>query len=255
MFKLFKTLVFALLLSALSVGTATAQEEVVQQAQEYFQQGAEYYTTGEYSKAIVEFLKGYNLAPNPMFLYNISLSYAKMDNVEDALGAAERANKDGGLPADVQLRNESRIRAFRMVLAAKDVSSSMKQVAQVEPVAPPVAESSGGFGALGWSGVVLTTVGAGLLVGALVVNAPLADDIEQLERESIGGDPARFDELKQSIEDGQSLGQILLFAGAGVGAVGVTLLIIELVSGEETSTAMTLVPQKGGAVVGFGGAF
>jgi len=252
--KLLKSLMFALFVSLLLVAPAWAQEDGIQQAQEHFQQGAEFYTSGEYSKAIVEFLKGYNLAPNPMFLYNISLSYAKMDNIEEALRAADRANKDGGLPAEVQLRNESRILAFRAALTAQSASTSMKQVAKVEPEpTPPV--SSSGFGALGWAGVALTTVGAGLMVGALVVNAPLADNIAELERESIGGDQARFNELKQSIEDDQSLGQILLFAGAGVGAVGVTLLIIELLSGEETSAAMTLIPHKGGAIVGVGGVF
>lgn len=252
-----RKLSLALLISLATPSVSMAQDDPVAIAQEHFEKGAEWYTQGEYSKAIVEFLKGYNLAPNPMFLYNISLSYAKMDNIEEALKAAERAEREGGLPDEVAIRNYARMNAFRIRLNSDQNAAQMSQIAKVEEktiVEPDPVEpaSGGGFGALGWTGVGLTAIGAGLGVGALLVNAPLADQIDQLEAEAAGGDPARFSELKNQIESDQSTGKILLYAGAGAGAVGLTLIIIELLGSEEEQAQIYVSPQRGGASVGFG---
>lgn len=241
------------LLLMLCATPALAQENV-EQAQKHFETGAEWYAQGEYAKAIVEFLKGHNLSPNAMFLYNISLSYAKLENIDDALEAAERAIREGGLPPEVAVRNEARIRAFRLNMVARSVSGSVNlALTEKKSVPDPEPTPSGSsFGALGWTGVALTTVGVGLGVGAFLVSGGVSDDIEALKAEANGGDLIRYTELKSSVEDGQSTGQLLVYTGAGLGAVGITLILIDLFSGSETnSTSWYIGPQRDGIQAGF----
>lgn len=245
----------AMILMLLLCASPAIAQDNVELAQKHFESGAEWYAQGEYAKAIVEFLKGHNLSPNAMFLYNISLSYAKLDNIDDALVAAERAIKEGGLPPDVAVRNEARIRAFQMNSTARSVSGSVnlalnEKKTVVDP--EPTPKASSGFGALGWTGVALTTVGVGLGAGAMVLSSGVADDIASLKSEANGGDLIRYTELKSSIEDDQSTGQILVYAGAGLGAVGLTLILIELMSGDESSaTSWYVGPHRDGFQAGF----
>lgn len=260
-------LISILIFSLFAVGglvispNAFAQESDSERAQQHFEDGAAFYTTGEYSKAIVEFLKGHAIAPNAMFLYNISLSYFKLDNISDALAAAEKARNEEGMPAKVTVRNEARIAGLYGVLSARDVA---EDIAEPEPVAeePAVArdpvepvEEGSAMGGLGWTGVGLAAVGGGLVVGALIVNSGVSADIDALEAEADGGSEARFDSLKSDIEAGQSTGKILLYSGAGLASAGLIMLIIDLADGSESSSDVSVVPTDGGAQVGFGWSF
>lgn len=242
------TIVFALLLAPAESFAQAPSQEAVAQAETHFQKGAEWYTTGEYSKAIVEFLKGYNVVPNAMFLYNISLSYAKLGNQDDALMYAERAQNEVGMPDDVASRNSGRIAALRVRLSGLDVSkkiSDLSNVVEVNPTPPPQQSE---FGWLGMSGIAVGVAGLGLMGGSALIGMGVSDDITALENEANGGDQARFDDLKSSIESDQSLGQVLLFSGAGLAALGVTLVVVDLMNDEEpTQASLQLVPTNGGA--------
>lgn len=230
--------------------SAFAQSSDPARAQQHFEDGAALYTQGDYSKAIVEFLKGHAIAPNAMFLYNISLSYLKLENVPDALDAAEEAKTFEGMPAKVSLRNDARIASFRSVLSANDVAEEIAQAAEAsveEPMAERPVDDEGGIGGLGWTGVGLGVVGTGLVVGALLVNLGVSSDIDALEAEAAGGDPDRFDTLKNDIESGQSTGKVLLYSGAGLAATGIILLFVDLATGSESDASMGLAPTEGGA--------
>ncbi len=241
------TIVFALLLAPAESFAQAPSQETVDQAEAHFQKGAEWYTTGEYSKAIVEFLKGYNVVPNAMFLYNISLSYAKLGNSDDALMYAERAQNEVGMPDDVASRNSGRISALRVRLSGLDVAKNVSDLSNVVDVAPTQPAESG-FGWMGMTGVAVGVAGLGLIGGSALIGMGVSDDITALEDEANGGDQARFDDLKASIESDQSLGKVLLFSGAGLAALGVTLVVVDLMNDEEpTQTSLRLVPTNGGA--------
>lgn len=223
---------------------ALPSQALAQTAQEHFDKGAEWYAGGEYSKAIVEFLKGYNLEPNAMFLYNISLSYAKLANFEEALNYAERARTESGMPDEVQVRNDGRIAALRTRFHTIDAARHLGQVAAEPPQESPEPESKSGFGALGISGVVLSVAGLGLVGGAWVVNSDVETNLDALKAEANGGDRAEFDRLKTQVEDDQSLGQILLLSGLGLTAVGVTMVALDLSDDDEPRRAsLKLVPS------------
>lgn len=218
------------------------------EAQAHFEKGAEWYTAGEYSKAIVEFLKGYNLEPNAMFLYNVSLSYTKLGNYDEAMTYAERARAEQGMPDDVAVRNDARIAALSVQRSTTLAASRATQVSVVEPEPVEPAPEAGGFGVLGISGVVVGVAGLGLVGGAYVINSGVSEDIEALEGEANGGDRQRFDQLKSDIEGDQTLGQILLFSGLGLAAAGVTMVALELTDDEQPSTAtLDVVPSVSGA--------
>lgn len=228
-----------------------------EQAKEHFQQGAEYYTGGEYPKAIVEFVKGNALAPNAMFLYNISLSYAKLGNIEDALTAAVKAQGEKGMPDKVRDRNIGRIAAFRVALraesAAPKIEHASKQIAQIEEPEPDTKKvaSSGGLGTLGWSGILLTTVGAGLGIGAYVVAGSVQDDIDLYEAAAASGDREAYDRLRVDIESGQSTGTLLLYSGIGLGTAGIVMIVVDLMSGGESESAVYVTPTAGGTEAGY----
>ncbi|MEZ4461860.1 MAG: tetratricopeptide repeat protein [bacterium] len=244
-------LVVLLTLAAPSVVLAAEPSpEMIQQAQGHFEKGAEWYTTGDYSKAIVEFLKGYNVVPNAMFLYNISLSYTKLGNFDEARTYAERARDEPGMAPEVAIRNEARILSFDVRDKAVDVAEAKPVLAErrqlEDPEDPP--EKSSSFGALGITGVAVGVAGLGLIGGAAVVNAGVSDDLDALKAEANGGDRDRFSSLKSDVESGQSLGQILLFSGVGLAVAGVTLIAVDLMDDESSGqSTLRLVPTPTGA--------
>lgn len=252
-------LLTAVLAFGLFSSTAYAQDDA-ERAQAHFEEGAMFYTQGDYSKAIVEFLKGHAIEPNAMFLYNISLSYWKLGNVEDALAAAERSRNERGMPDRVKVRNDSRIAAFSAILGARRTSESIEKSASTEAsvvartdlrTKDEIPPDDGGVGAVGWTGVGLGVVGAGLVVGALVVNSGVSSDIETLQAEAAGGDQAEYDRLRSSIESGQTTGQILLYSGLGVATTGLVMLIADLATGSSGSSEVSLMPTSDGFVAGF----
>lgn len=234
----------------LSATPAFAQPSDAEKAQKHFEDGATLYAQGNYSKAIVEFIKGHAIAPNAMFLYNISLSYLKLENITDALAAAEKARTFDGMPDKVAVRNDARIGGFRAFLSAEDLAEDIAAAAETPD--PMVAdhqtgEEGGALGGLGWTGIGLGLAGAGLVVGALIVNSGVDADIESLESEANGGNRARFDTLKSDIESGQSTGKILLYSGAGLATAGLVMLIIDLADGPESAGSVSVAPSDGGA--------
>lgn len=229
-----------LVAAVLFPGQAVAQEGA-REAQQYFEKGAALYFEGEYGQALVQFKKGHATLPNALFQYNIALCNLKLERYREALTAAREAERMGGLGDREVTLNRSRIAAIPRIQIATSVAEDVAQT-QVARVAAdasdsqPVDVSDGaepqksGFGGLGWAGVGFTTVGVGLLVGAVAVEVALQGKWDEFNQVAETGDSARFDELKQQIENRQRTGKVLLYSGIGAGAIGVTLLIAELVT-------------------------
>jgi tetratricopeptide (TPR) repeat protein len=268
------SLLTALLLSVGAPETATAQTddeptpEALQEAGKYFQSGAEAYTAGNYSKAIVEFLKAYNAVPNALFLYNISLSYGKLGNVPDALAAARKARGVKGMDDKTANRNEARIAAYERWTSAADVAADVQKARAVsqseqdatdpsatETTAATTTTSGGGrFGGLGWMGAGLMIVGGGMSIGSGVVASGLRQPIEDFKKAGAEGDDASYEQLKSEIRSDQNLGRALLFVGAPVAATGLVLFLIDLTNGPR-DTAAFVSPTADGAIAGIHASF
>lgn len=99
-----------------------------------------------------------------------------------------------------------------------------------------------GMGAWGWTGVVMTGIGAGLVGYAGVTNHRLGDKIDTYETASESGDRETYFRLRQDIENGQRNGQIALYTGAGVATIGAVLWLVAARSGSSSDSQMHLAP-------------
>lgn len=234
--------------------SADAADEVdpedIERAQEAFNQGATFYYEGEYGRAMVEFRRANELYPHPIFLHNIARSNRQLGRVERtidaAIGARELAEETGeALPADADAVNSALIAGIGTVVTSTELSEEMEAtaVADKDVEEPPgVQPADSGFGGKGWAGVAGLALGVGALGGAAMMDRSVVSGMEELEPDNWTGTRTEFDDEKASLESQQSMGQILLFSGAGLAAVGTTLLVLELTS-SSGDTQMALSPS------------
>jgi tetratricopeptide (TPR) repeat protein len=252
--SLFACLLFSGVASAQDGGADDVTAEDKRRAQEYFDQGAEHYVKGEYARAIVDFRKGYQRFPASMFLYNIALSEAKLGQCDKAAATARRAMRKGDLPAKTASSNAALERACSVAVEAGSVAESAAAVAESDQADEQVesegvgrgSDGQGGrppqrealaypersFGALGWGGVSTAGLGVGALVVSAVVTTQLQRDWESYEEAAANRDRQTFEKLRNDIPRKQTQGQVLLYAGAGLTAVGTAMIIMAL-SGPE----------------------
>lgn len=254
------------LLVLLSVASAPAfAQSPEKEAQALFEEGGALYFKQEYGGAIVKFKTAHIKSPNALFLYNISLCHLKLGQFGDALSAAREAREMGGLDEQTSTKNDSRIVSLQRVLLAHRAAEAVgvQQASEDADTGDLVAgdpeatttsgaaAKGGGFGALGWVGVASTVLGVGLLTGSLVTELGLQGKWEDFRQAGEDGDEVAYARLKGEIEDGQQIGAVLLYSGAAITAVGLTLIIIELASGDSASATLQIVPTSGGATVGY----
>lgn len=232
-------LAIVLLVFTCAAAPASAQN-AEKEAQQYFEKGAAFYFEGKYGPALVQFRRGHETLPNALFLYNIALCNLKLERYQEALNNAREAKRMGGLGERESALNEARLAAIPRIQDAMSIASDIEQAlaaqvskaeqappeAIVDTNAPPPSESS--FGALGWIGVATSVAGAGLLTGALVSELSLQNKWEEFEAAAAAQDTTRHAELKEEIERGQRTGKILLYSGAGVTALGITFIVVDL---------------------------
>jgi hypothetical protein len=259
----FYALIAAMGIVMCSSPAAAQTKDEVKEAQAHFQKGAEWFAEGEYAKAVVEFMSGHAIAPNAMFLYNVSLAYERLGNIPDALSAAERSRQFEGMPDDVTPRNEARIVAFEILLESEDVAAEVESaVARADDDTTEEPDDKGGeppemitrpdgIKVLGWTGVALAVAGGGFAFGGFATNSAIRQDIEAYEEAARTGDGQTYDELRDQIASRQRNGKIFYGIGAAAAGVGLTLFVVDLLAGTETVPAAAFVsPTTDGASVG-----
>ena len=109
------------------------------------------------------------------------------------------------------------------------------------------------WGTLGWIGVGTTVVGVGVLVFAGITEVELQDQFAAYEQAAEDGDEPEFLRLQGEVNDLQSRGKILLYTGLGVTALGLGLIIADLVTpGEPGVVHLAITPRiDGGGHAGF----
>lgn len=237
------------------------------QAQTLAQKGAKAFVQKDYAMAVTYFQRAASLDPNPVLLYNLSLAQSKLGNVQEARDAAQRAIDMGsdGVPEDTWVKLHARRDAYDRGLSARSIADALApDDARVSTEGPQGGESGQttvtasrqvdegpAVGTLGWVGAGVGVAGVGLLAGAGLVNAGVRADIEDYDDARTAGEFDRAERLQSEVESGQQLGQILLYSGAGLTAVGAGLLIFDLVNGAESdkNAKLLTVPTRGGASV------
>ncbi|MBA2661087.1 MAG: hypothetical protein H0U74_02235 [Bradymonadaceae bacterium] len=266
-------LLAGLIVGALSLATLPGQgqaqsapsDEDRRVGQEFFDSGAKFFVAGDYAAAIVEFRKGYARLPEPLFLYNIALAETRLGRYQQALQTSERAEKvlagdsadaNKGLQAacttiiDAGKRAEAIALALAQAAAEPQIEEPKESVEAVEAVAVVVEPQPQptGFGALGWTGVGVATLGGLALAGAGLTIMSLESDWQAYEEAARLSDGARYSALSESIEDQQIVGQVLLYSGVGLVAVGSGLIIYELVrssGSQDRQPGVVLAPTVG----------
>ena len=222
--------------------------EARERAREHFEQGAEFFFEERYGRALVEFRRAHRLDPHPMILYNKSLAHLRLENTRESYNFALAAQEMGGLPPAESVRNIARIRGFRVAMDAEGLAETIaaaSAVADLEPEEPGDVPQqreveSAGMGGLGWTGVVLTGLGAGLLTYAGIVDYQLGGKIEEFESTTVDEEFFRLrDEIDRDIRNGE----IALYSGAGLAVLGVTFWILGRNSSSSVPSEVQLIPH------------
>jgi hypothetical protein len=127
------------------------------------------------------------------------------------------------------------------VLPELDTAAIDRMVRARQPAPSAQQADEGGMGAKGWLGVGGLVLGAGALGASAYFNAEAGDLGDQMA--SPQPSRAAYDALDDDRTSAQTSGQIALYAGGGLIALGAGLLLWELLGGEDT--AVTIIPSAG----------
>jgi hypothetical protein len=106
---------------------APAGANVEEDAAVRFKQGLKLFDDGDYTLALVEFERAYQLAPNYRALYNIALVNAQLGRYAAAKRALEQYLRDGGaaVAPERQAQVRSRLAELKLRTATLDVSTNV----------------------------------------------------------------------------------------------------------------------------------
>ena len=252
--RLFAAALLTLLVSVPATDVFAQNDDAVEKAAKLYKEGVEAYYAADYAVAITKYREGFQLDPNAMFPYGLSLCFAKLANYEEALEHAARADAIGGLPDKVAAINRGRVPAFATVVSAERVTLAVVEarddtatcasdadcdaaqvcnlargvcVAAPAPTPAPVATVEPLFGVPGWIGIGIGAVGLTATGIAAVVSAGLRGDIATYVELVAKNDPGAS-ALRPSIVRRQRTGRVMLIAGIGGIAVGAGLVAYDL---------------------------
>lgn len=116
----------AVLLCALtSSSVAQAADPKQQEASSHFDRGVTLSSEADYSGALVEFRRAYELAPNPLVLYNIGQTYFQLRNYAAALTHFERFLAEAGANPPHAAEVEQNIATLQSRVGKVDVESNL----------------------------------------------------------------------------------------------------------------------------------
>lgn len=214
-----------------SVPVAQAQDgDATQIAQAGFEEGAKAYLEERYEAAIVTWSKSYEIWPAAIIRYNMSLAAAKLEHFSQALAYAAEAAANKEVPLDDKYM--AKLNANSLAWSSRLKSDQItRRIFQQTP-----AELTLDW--RGYTGVGMATVGAGLVVAAIVTGAGASSDNEAL---SDSPSKAAYESSRSDLENKQVVGQVLLYSGAALFATGASLVVWDLFF-DDSLVDVALVP-------------
>jgi tetratricopeptide (TPR) repeat protein len=235
------------------VGVARAQDEqAVERAVVLFETAEERYRDGRFDVAVQLLLEARALTDEPTISYNLGRAYEELAELGEAIeayrhylerapGASDRDAVTARIAA-LEERERERERAAleraeaeraRAALEARERESALSEAREgaSRPSAGPIVVTS--VGALG--------VGAGVVFGVL-----------SMDRRSEAVDDPVHQTARQAFRDAETFAtgaNIAFVAGGVVAAIGITWLVIELVSGDDPSGAPVSIGIGPGSLV------
>lgn len=212
-------------------------------AQEYFDEGAAHYVSGDYARAIVEFRKAFTQVENPIFLYNVAASQRNMGRCSEAAATARQTLGMQGVDDSTAGRAEGIVIGCQIAATARAVEPATSVVAGSPDVAQEssgeridTAESSG-FGTMGWTGVALATAGGISVVGGTILGLQLETTYDEYATTT---DPLVQQDRRDELEANRPVAYALLFGGGALAATGLVLILLDLGDDE---TTLSFVPD------------
>lgn len=209
-------------------GVPSAEET----AGKLYDKAAAAYGKGDYSQAIQLLLQAHALSPDPLYAFNIALSYWGLDQCAPAREWADLAVR-GQTPAQ-KLPEE----AFGVLDQLAQACPKEVVIAKVDPDPYPDPDKKEGVGVDDlkkdpppvetdwnlWSGVGTATLGTGMLVFGAVYDQGVADDIASLKSLQRTEDKSRYDSARANVDSGRV--NVALIYSAGALALGTGIYLI-----------------------------
>jgi tetratricopeptide (TPR) repeat protein len=138
-----RQLLFAIALAAPAVALAddappAPTEEDLAAAKKAFGEGKKLFDKGKYAEAVEKFKESYRLSKNPLLLYNIALTFERLENAEKALFYYRKFLKDAPEDAAQRPDAEKSVKALEQVAAAAEPEAEPEPEADVKPPEPEV---------------------------------------------------------------------------------------------------------------------
>lgn len=254
----------AMLLLTLSLPAAAApggDAERIRTAQQRFDEAVEAYQADDLTRALALFQQAYEHVANPVFLYNAARVAEKLGELELALKLAERADaqRDPPLPGPLAEKNTALLADLGTQMAQKNVATTKQRARQLAesvvvrqktlqrarrnalslppPAGAPGESDSSEWGWAGISGVATGIGGLGLIAGATYLGLQSSGAIRDLQALN---DQDAYTRRRRDIQASQSTGQLMLYSGAGLTALGSGLLLWELLRDVERPLSVTI---------------
>lgn len=210
------------------------QQREVKVAQKLFEKGASAYSEKRYADALMLFRKAYTYVPAAPFLYNAARAAEKLGNLDQALSLAKQAKEqeDQPLPERLRAQNDALIESLEQRIEAAKREAERNRSMQ--------------WSWVGYSGIGVSVVGLGLMGGAAYLGSEASADIEALEGVE---NPEAYGRQRDDILAKQATGEVLLYSGIGLAAVGGGLIAWDLLSPGESPFRVSAGPGNVGLSV------
>lgn len=218
-------LLLSILVALAPVSSVVAQEydaATIEAVNEHFARGEKFFYDEQYEDAIREFRAANDLIPNGIFLYNISVAHERLGQREQALAAAEEADRLGDLGPEEATTNKARIVAMRRMQTAEVASTEVRSVPDPSEGAPFR------FTKWGWVGTGTAALGLLMLANVVAIDARLSNEVDAYRQAAVDGNRTEYDRLKSEIDRRQNGARALLVAGSLVFLGGVALVVWDL---------------------------
>lgn len=198
-----------------------------------YQKGVAAFTGSIYKEAVYHFLQAYAHLPEATFLYNASKSqYSMAKTIQEAEYAKELLDR-AVAQKERPLKDATRLQADK--LRAQIDSRLLKFKGEAERAQWQETRTDWRT----WTGAGSALAGSVLVGAALLYSEPNAR--EGLDRINDGDYASKRDytKISEQVERDQLQGQVLLYTGAGLAALGAGLVTWDLLTIERTRRTMT----------------
>ncbi len=214
-------------------------------AEGHYRTAIQLFDEGRYRSALDEFDAAISLSPQAVFYCNRAIVLIKLQETEQAVQSLQecrdRFEGDEAEKAqiDAQLQGVS---AFH-----NHVRTMSPQVA-IDIARGELKPPKDGWGLQEW-GLITAGIGVAILGGAIALDLSSASLKDEYIEESNGGDPERYQELRDSLDSRKSIFWTLTAVGGATFVAGVVMVLIPNFSSESDGSAV-LVPIIGQDAIG-----